>query len=301
MKWARQPSGRWVSRAPRRLQRQRLLLCENRSVREVRLTTVDGVRYWPDDPSGVGVLTLAGSSGRVDADRARLFATHGALAESVRWFGGQNQNPGPWEIPLELFLGRVEALARECDRVLVCGTSFGSEAALLTGAHSSLVHAVIGFAPSDVVWAGVTPEGRVTSHWTLSGEPVPFVPFVEDWESDRDPPSFTDLYRTSYLAEPDLAAAAAIPVERIPEVVLIAGGDDLVWPATEQAARIRDRRSQHGLTTTVVSDDEAGHRTLLPGEPVVGGGMRMARGGTEEADRRLGVATWQRILPMLQR
>lgn len=274
--------------------------CEYLPVREVRLTAPDGVQYWPDDPSGVGVLTLAGSSGRVDADRARLFAAQGAVAESVRWFGGDNQNPGPWEIPLELFLDRVVALARECDRVVVCGTSFGSEAALLTGAHSSLVHAVIGFAPSDVVWAGVTPEGRKTSHWTFSGEALPFVPFLEDWKPDRNPPSFSDLYRRSYLADAHVAAAAAIPVERIPEVVLIAGGDDLVWPSTDQADRIRERRERHGLTTTVVTDDEAGHRTVLPGEPVVDGGMRMARGGTEDADRRLGMAAWHHLQPLMQ-
>lgn len=121
----------------------------------------------PKDHAGIGVLTLAGSSGRVDVDRARVFADKGALAESIRWFGGPGQHHGPWEVPLELLLRRVEELARECDRVVVCGTSFGSEVALLTGAHSSHASAVVGFAPSDVVWAGVAPGGQMTSHWTL--------------------------------------------------------------------------------------------------------------------------------------
>jgi acetyl esterase/lipase len=235
----------------------------------------------------------------VDADRARLFAGQGAVAESVRWFGGPGQNPGPWEIPLELFLDRVQALARDCDRVVVCGTSFGAEAALLTGVHSSLVHTVIGFAPTDVVWAGVTPEGRVTSHWTLSGEAVPFVPFSEDWEPDGDPPSFVDLYRAS-RRDAQVTEEAAILVERIPHVVLVAGGGDLVWPSCEQAARICERRERHGLPTTVVTGDQAGHRTILPGEPAVEGGMRMARGGTPEADRRLGLAAWRQIQPLLR-
>lgn len=269
-------------------------------MRELILRAPEGVQYWPDSKSGVGVLTVAGSSGRVDAHRARLFAVHGAVSESVRWFGGPGQSPGPWEVPLELLLTRVELLARECDRVVVCGTSFGAEAALLTGAHSPLVHAVIGFAPSDVVWAGVTPEGRMTSHWTLSGEPVPFVRFLEDWVPDRDPPSFADLYRRSYLADPAAAAAAAIAVERIPEVVLVAGGDDQVWPSAMQATRISERRERHGLGTTVVFDDQAGHRTVLPGEPVVSAGVRMARGGTEDADRRLGTAAWHHIQRLIQ-
>ena len=255
----------------------------------------------PEDHAGIGVLTLAGSSGRVDADRARVFAEKGALAESIRWFGGPGQNPGPWEIPLELFLGRVDALARECDRVVVCGTSFGSEAALLTGAHSSQVSAVVGFAPSDVVWAGVEPGGRMTSHWTLGGESLPYVPYLDGWEPDADPPSFWSLYQQSFEADSHVAAAAAIAVERIPEVLLIAGGDDRVWPSKAQAARIRARRDLHGLGTTVVTDDQAGHRTVLPGEPAVAGGVTMARGGTESADRRLGLAAWQHLERLLLR
>ncbi len=183
--------------------------------------------------------------------------------------------------------------------MVVCGTSFGSEAALLTGVHSSSVSAVVGFAPSDVVWAAVTPQGRVTSHWTLAGEPLPFVSFMEEWEPDQDPPSFVDLYRQSFAADTRGAAAAAIAVEAVPEVLLIAGGDDQVWPSVEHAGRIRARRHRHGLPTTVVTDAQAGHRTILPGEPVINGGITMARGGSEEADRRLGHTAWSHIVALL--
>ena len=270
-------------------------------MREVMLHAPPGVRFAPREPSGVGVLTLAGSSGRVDAARARILAEQGAVAESIRWFGGPGQHPGPWEIPLETFLARVEALAAECDRVVVLGTSFGSEAALLTGVHSPVVDAVVAFAPSDVVWAGVTDDGRTTSHWTRGGEPLPFVPLLPDWEPSEDPPSYADLYQRSYDAAPEAAAAATIAVEAIPEVLLVAGGDDRVWPSTTQAARIAARRERHGLPTVVVLDEQAGHRTVLPGEPEVRGGTRMARGGTPQADRRLGTAAWQRIAVLLAR
>ncbi|TIC80154.1 hypothetical protein E8D37_16300 [Nocardioides sp. GY 10127] len=77
--------------------------------------------------------------------------------------------------------------------VIVLGTSFGAEAALLTGALSDRVDAVVAFAPSDVVWAGVTAEGRVTSHWSRHGRPLPFVSFDETWEPTEDPPAYTDL------------------------------------------------------------------------------------------------------------
>ena len=56
----------------------------------------------PNSHSGLGVLILAGSS-----DRARVFARHGATAESIRWLG----DAGPCEIPIELFQHRVAARA----------------------------------------------------------------------------------------------------------------------------------------------------------------------------------------------
>ncbi|WP_169570380.1 alpha/beta fold hydrolase [Nocardioides insulae] len=254
----------------------------------------------PSEHNGVGALVLAGSSGRVDTARARVLAGAGVVAESIRWFGGRGQHEGPWEIALELFLDRVELLRRECDRVIVLGTSFGAEAALLTGALSDHVDAVVAFAPSDVVWAGVTPEGRVTSHWSHHGRPLPFVPFDETWEPDDDPPAYVDLYRRSFLTFPEAASDAAIPVEGIRRLVLVAGGDDRVWPAVEHAERIRARRAAHGLETTVLSDPEAGHRTVLPGEPVVAAGMSMQRGGTERADRRLGGEAWSAIEDLLR-
>ena len=261
----------------------------------------DGIRCLPDKHSGVGVLVHAGSSGRIDTERARVFAGAGAgaIAESVRWFGGRDQNPGPWEIPLEMFHGWVEALRKESDRLVVVGTSFGSEAALLTGASSHDVDAVVAFSPSDVVWAGITGDGRVTSHWTWRGEALPYVPFDDEWSALGDPPAFIDLYTLSRNRFAREAEMASIPVEQIKEVLLIAGGDDQVWPSVRHAESIRDRRARYGCETTVVTDVDAGHRVVLPGEPVARAGMRMKRGGTEKADRARGAKAWARIRALL--
>ncbi|KQX70007.1 acyl-CoA thioester hydrolase/BAAT C-terminal domain-containing protein [Angustibacter sp. Root456] len=242
---------------------------------------------------------LGGSSGRIDDARAQLLAAQGALAESIRWFGGAGQQPAPFEVPLETFQQRVELLARDCDRIVLVGTSFGAEAALVTAAVTPAVCAVAAFAPSDVVWAGVTPEGRQTSHWTLGGEPLPFVPFVESAEPQGDPPSFRPVYEASRAAQPDAVARATIAVERIPHVLCVAGGDDQVWPSVAHAEAIRDRRAASGRPTTVVVDPDAGHRAVLPGEPVVTAGQRMARGGSQDADHRLGAAAWPVLLELL--
>lgn len=173
-------------------------------MRRIDLSGVEGERWVPETLSGVGALVLAGSSGRIDSARAELLARQGVIAESIRWFGGPGQHVGPWEIPLELFIGRIAELKRDCDRVLVLGTSFGAEAALLTGCHTSEVDAVVGFAPSDVAWAGVRPDGTQTSHWTLGGAPLPFVPLDEDWVSGDDVPAFVGLYEASRKRSPSL-------------------------------------------------------------------------------------------------
>lgn len=268
-------------------------------MRSEHLSGVEGVRWIPQDPSGTAVLVLAGSSGRIDSARAELLARQGAVAESIRWFGGPGQNEGPWDIPLELFLDRVSDLTRIADRVVVLGTSFGSEAALLVGAHSRQVSAVAAFAPSDVVWGGFRPDGSVTSHWTFGGKALAHVDFISDWEPDTDPPAFVTLYEESRRRSAGAVSTAAIPVEQIARLLLVAGGDDQVWPSLAMARAMKYRRDKQGLATTLVADPEAGHRVVFPGETPAAGGVRMRRGGTDEADRRLGSAAWASLLALL--
>ena len=263
-------------------------------VRRIDIGSPEGVRWIPPRHTGVGVLVIAGSSGRIDEARARVLAEAGAMAESVRWFGGPGQPGGPWDVPLETFVQRIDDLGRECDRVWMIGTSFGSEAALLCGGLSSRVDGVVAFAPSDVVWAGYDGE-RETSHWTWEGRALPYTPFDWDGYVAETPARFRPLYERSLRTHAALAAQAAIPVERIPRLIVVAGDDDQVWPSVDSADRIRTRRSRHGVPTTVVTSADAGHRTILPGEPPVAAGAAMARGGSVSADRELGTLAWSAL------
>jgi hypothetical protein len=49
-----------------------------------------------------------------------------------------------------------------------------------------------------------------------------------------------------------------------------------------------------------VTHPDAGHRVILPGEPVAAGGQRMARGGSEAADRALGELAWPEVRRVLE-
>ena len=242
------------------------------------------------------MLVLAGSSGRLESERADLFARHGIRAHAIRWFGGYGQSSAPQNVPLELFEAELNLLRETCDQVAILGTSLGAEAALIV-ASATPVDAVIAIAPSSVVWPW-TIDGHTSSHWAYRGEPLPWVPLATDWVAITDPPEFRSLYELSHAQHADSIAAATIPVERITgDVLLVAGGDDRVWPSTSFAADIIARRGD--LATTLVTAPDAGHRIIFPGEPAGTGGMNMARGGTPEADAVLGARAWHAILATL--
>ncbi|HEY3557592.1 MAG TPA: acyl-CoA thioester hydrolase/BAAT C-terminal domain-containing protein [Kribbella sp.] len=233
-----------------------------------------------------GVLLLHGSSGTPDVQRASLLEAEGYDVRAPRWTVTH-------EVPLESF--PLDELAGN-DRLVVMGTSWGAEAALLLGALDERVDAVVAFAPSAYVWARVLADGSQRSAWTWQGEPLPFVPFDQDWKAEDDPPSYAGLYRQSIRTYAG-SEQARIPVERIRDVLLVAGGDDQVWPSVEFADEIVRRRGE--LPTRVVTVADAGHRAVLPGEDPKTAGQRMARGGTEAADRELGARAWPEVLRLL--
>lgn len=253
----------------------------------------------PAQATGTAVLLLAGSSGRVERERAEMLADRGARVAAIRWFGGDGQRPTPHEVPIELFIAELDGLRADADHVAIVGTSFGAEAALVT-ATLTAVDAVVAIAPSSVVWGGLHDE-EWSSHWTFHGAPLPWVPFDPSWSPSTDPPSYRGLYEQSLRLAPSVTAAARIRAEEITgEVLLIAGGDDQVWPSERFAAEIEQARITAGRRTTVITHPHAGHRLLLPGEEPAEGGIRMARGGRADADAELGQRAWPELLRVLR-
>lgn len=114
----------------------------------------------PGPPDHVGLLILAGSSGRVGRARARLFAGHGLTTLAVRWFGGAGQPSAPCEVPLETFTAAVDLLAATgVSRIGILGTSKGAEAALLTAVRDPRVDVVAAILPpAHVLRYGGTAE-----------------------------------------------------------------------------------------------------------------------------------------------
>src|SRR5262249_38271399 len=108
----------------------------------------EGVLASPVPGGTAGLLILAGSSGRVERERARIFAQQGITALAIRWFGGAGQPPGICEVPLETFTAGVDLLQNAgARRIGVLGISKGAEAALLTAIRDPRVDVVVALSP----------------------------------------------------------------------------------------------------------------------------------------------------------
>lgn len=265
---------------------------------------LQGVLLRPERLSGAGVIVLGGSSGRIDPVRAGLFAERGVLAIALRWFGGEGQSPGICEIPIEIFSQAIDRLREEgCDRIGLIGTSKGAEAALLVASFDLRVDFVIATSPSSVVWANVGP-GRDGFEWpqrscfTHAGVPFAFVPHAAEalLSVNRRPPvRYLEFFEESLRNFVGQLLPAAIPIERSrAEIVLVAGGDDALWPSAAFAEALAVRLKDHGKVASLVMHPAAGHRVLLPGESTPKSTVN-AQGGTDEADRELGRAAWVEI------
>lgn len=254
--------------------------------------------------TGTGVVILSGSSGRLDVGRADMFARHGATALAVRWFGGEGQPSVPCEIPLETFIEAVDLLAAQCDHLALLGLSYGAEGALLTASIDLRVDTVVALAPTDVVWEGDRQcvDGPRRSKWTYRSAPIPFVPLDRGWKPSTPAPPFIEWYeRSRVLAGADVVKAATIPVDRIAgSVILVAGGDDKVWPSSAAARQIADHRRRVGLNTIVIEDRRAGHPVVLPGEDHQTSRRAYQVGGDPAGALRLGHLAWLAIRSALQ-
>ncbi len=205
-----------------------------------------GARHRP------AVLAFGGSEGGDDGTwiGGRL-AANGIPTLYIGYFHAPGLPDKLVNIPLEYFRRALEWLDRQPSvdptRVSIFGVSYGSEAALLLGAHyPRLVHGVAALVPSNVVTCGIDGAGRSTgrclgSPWTLRGKPLPH---TAEW----DEPHPLDVL------------AATIPVERIHAPVLLAcAGRDQEWTSCPYARAIVARRRLHGEQTTLYTYPAAGH------------------------------------------
>ena len=240
---------------------------------------VDGVSFDADHFASAshgryGVIVLAGSGGGKANDTARLIAEKGYDVLSLAYFDrtGSEHVPETLEmIPLEYFDAPKKWLMERSntrgDGVVLYGLSKGAELALVLASHDSDYKGVIALAPSHVVWQGnprnFTDLMSSPSSWSWNGQPLPFVPYVSNEE--KESMGFTNRHAAS-LTNKIAVERAKISVENIDgPILLLSGGMDTNWPATEMGTEICSKvnSSHSGKSCTLLTYEEGDH--LLTG------------------------------------
>jgi len=267
-----------------------------------------GRLFVPDRPRAPGIVVLGGSEGGYPDGAAALLATNGFVVLSLAYFAADTLPSELREIPLDYVTQAIDWLRARpvvsSNRVALFGTSKGAEAALLVASHVPEIAAVVAFAPSSVAWSCICGEPQFPS-WTYRGRPVTSVPPGTDpayrpaaGEPLRPTVNYVHRLRTA-------PAGSVIPVERISApLLLVAGGDDQLWPSLPMSRAIMERRA----SLPMHADDEllvypsAGHligKAYVPSGSTRVGGGRIETGGSSAENARAQADAWPRVLAFL--
>jgi pimeloyl-ACP methyl ester carboxylesterase len=241
----------------------------------VNVAGVNGCFAYPKGASGLPVLIqLHGSEGgsaSAAESGAYMFASQGFPTLSLNYFAWPQS--GLTGVPTTNLNTPIETLsvARawlqtrnevDVERVGLYGVSKGAEFSLVGATRYPWIKSVVAVVPTDVVWEGypTPPRTGQESTWSFDGKPLPYIPLF-----DIDPKKFynnTERYELSRVANPVLAEAAVIPIEKSDAKFLLLGGDrDEVWASGKMTRSLVKRLKQFGKGRNVqgVTYPLAGH------------------------------------------
>lgn len=274
----------------------------------IREAAVVADLYLPDAPGPhPGVVVLGGSEGGLEASGrlASALADAGYVALAVGYFGTPELPPQLVSIPLERFDSAIDWLreqpAVDGRPIALLGASKGAEAALLIASARQDLAAVVVGTPTSVSWQGLDlGQWSDVPSWTRAGQPVPYLRY----DVQGSPWPLVEMYTRS-LRHEEAARAARIPVEQIQApLLLLSGGEDLMWPAFAMASDIqREIRSARPNAEVVhLSYPEAGHLVLgRPFDPDDPKAQRITQlGGTLEGNLQARTEGWPQVLDFLR-
>jgi dienelactone hydrolase len=263
--------------------------------RDVTEQGLVGAFYTPATPGPhPAIIAFGGSEGGLDTgDRyARFLASLGYAALGLAYFGAPGLPATLDHVPLEYFATAIAWLKARPEvvptKIGVMGASRGGELALLLGATFADVHAVVGPVPSGLVWPGTSGAA-----WTYQGKEVVAIKQFGQAQVTKDPqgrtvvvetPAFQQAIAKSSAAEID---AATTRVEKTQgPILMLAAGDDQLWPSCRLSQIAMDRLTAAGHTARYADElhcyphtghfltpSWAGLPTTQPQELTIGGAL----------------------------
>lgn len=202
-----------------------------------------------------GVIVLGGSDGGVPEEFAAVLAGHGLNTLALAYFDAPGLSRTLTNVPIEIVRSGANFLSARrstcAGSTAVVGSSKGAELALVAASTFQQIGAVVAYAPASVVFSGIGAAGSTeppSSSWSYLGTPLPFangtVPdevrdTIAAARSSHQKISYRDEYLAQMRGDPD----AVIAAEKIRgPLLLIAGGNDRLWPSDIMAKAIIDRR-----------------------------------------------------------
>ena len=268
-----------------------------------------------DDARHPGIIVLNGSDGGLQRDTAAMLARHGFCTLAAAYFGTGSLPRYLSDIPIETVEHAINVLrAMPCvdaNKIGIVGFSKGAELALESASRFESIRAVVAYAPSSAVFEGLGPSAKPKSSWTFRGRELPFangeVPAAVQHRIDaafaaRRPVSYAPWYLAKLRGS---TPQAFIPVEKIrAAVMLIAGGDDQLWPSPIMARQIaaRLKTHHHAYADELLLYPAAGHAIDAPYVPTphtTSAGVLLL-GGTAAANAQADRDSWFRVIEFLK-
>lgn len=262
------------------------------------------------------IIVLGGSEGGLRESNAALLASYGFNTLTLAYFGMEDLPKELINIPLDYIEKAIGWLSDnpnvDASKIGIFGTSKGGELALLSASMFPSIKAVVGYAPSGVVYPGIGESALGVSSWKFKGESFPFaygeVPkeVIREFKETIDkeePISWRKTYQ--YWAEGANQNQAEIPVEAIQgPILLISGGDDQLWPADLLSEKVITRLKEHNHPYFYehINYPKAGHAFVAPGLPTTqsivspfGSGMEILLGGNPKDNAQAQFDAWQSV------
>jgi dienelactone hydrolase len=235
----------------------------------------------------------------------------------LAYFGVEDLPQELKRIPLEYF-GRAIRWLANCEEISrgtigIAGGSRGGELALVIAATYPEIKAVVGWAPSGVLYAGISRNAEdAVAASCYDGRDLPFARFdPAAVDRNQKPIRFTPGF-VAGSSDTATVSAAEIPVERINgPVLLISGTDDQVWPSSLLAGiavrRLRDRSDPFSVEHLCY--EGAGHGIMPPHPYVSFGATHFAHpvtghdfelGGTPELNAKASADSWGPIVTFFE-